>query len=82
MLNFKGSFTLWKVSGDRAESGHIVVDSGRVIDFFTTTPVPPDGAPLQEERPDTPTLLSAHTVNQVAAALVTHYITFYITILS
>ncbi|XP_013199710.1 lethal(2) giant larvae protein homolog 1 isoform X2 [Amyelois transitella] len=44
--------------------------TSRVIDFFTTTPVPPDGAPLQESRPDTPAQLEAYTVNQVAAALV------------
>lgn len=48
----------------------------QVIDFFTTTPVPPDGVPLQEERPDTPAQILAQTVNQVAAALVSKAIYF------
>ncbi|CAH2037874.1 unnamed protein product, partial [Iphiclides podalirius] len=50
---------------------HVAFDfTSRVIDFFTTTAVPPDGVPLQEERPETPAQISAQTVNQVAAALV------------
>ncbi|CAH2980453.1 unnamed protein product [Chilo suppressalis] len=50
---------------------HVAFDfTSRVIDFFTTTPVPPDGVPLQEERPNTPAQIVLQTVNQVAAALV------------
>ncbi|XP_034830505.1 lethal(2) giant larvae protein homolog 1 isoform X3 [Maniola hyperantus] len=50
---------------------HVAFDfTSRVIDLFTTTPVPPDGVPLQEERPDTPAQIQMQTVNQVAAALV------------
>ncbi|XP_045535605.1 lethal(2) giant larvae protein [Papilio machaon] len=65
--SYSDKYTVTVQQGDK----HVAFDfTSRVIDFFTTTPVPPDGAPLQEERPDTPTLLSAHTVNQVAAALV------------
>ncbi|CAB3253756.1 unnamed protein product [Arctia plantaginis] len=50
---------------------HVAFDfTSRIIDFITTTPVPPDGVPLQEERPATPAQIQIQTVNQVAAALI------------
>ncbi|GBP93103.1 Protein lethal(2) giant larvae, partial [Eumeta japonica] len=50
---------------------HVAFDfTSRVIDFFTTTPVPPDGAPAQEVRPETPAQIQPQTVCQPAAALV------------
>ncbi|KOB68800.1 putative lethal (2) giant larvae [Operophtera brumata] len=45
--------------------------TSRVIDLFTATRAPPDGAPLHEDRPETPAQLQLHTVNQVAASLYT-----------
>ncbi|KAI8435696.1 hypothetical protein MSG28_003949 [Choristoneura fumiferana] len=81
-----GSFVTWEVGGgasDRPLKEPItpygpypckaitkILNRTSVIDFFTTTPVPPDGAPLQEERPNTPAQILTQTVNQVAAALV------------
>ncbi|KAI5651923.1 LLGL2 domain-containing protein [Phthorimaea operculella] len=66
--SYSDKYTVTVQQGDKK---HVAFDfTSRVIDFFTTTPVPPDGAPLQEERPETPATVLAHTVNQVAAALV------------
>ncbi|XP_013142999.1 PREDICTED: lethal(2) giant larvae protein, partial [Papilio polytes] len=65
--SYSDKYTVTVQQGDK----HVAFDfTSRVIDMFTTTPVPPDGAPLQEERPGSPALLAHHTVNQVAAALV------------
>ncbi|KAM3964532.1 LLGL domain-containing protein l(2)gl isoform 4-T4 [Aphomia sociella] len=65
--SYSDKYTVTVQQGEK----HVAFDfTSRVIDFFTTTPVPPDGAPLQEERPDTPALMQLQTVNQVAAALV------------
>ncbi|KAL4709933.1 hypothetical protein ACJJTC_003896 [Scirpophaga incertulas] len=64
---YSDKFTVTVQQGEK----HVAFDfTSRVIDFFTTTPVPPDGAPIQEERPDTPGQILLQTVNQVAAALV------------
>ncbi|CAK1595865.1 unnamed protein product [Parnassius mnemosyne] len=65
--SYSDKYTVTVQQGEK----HVAFDfTSRVIDFFTTTPVPPDGAPVQEERPETPAQLSAQAVNQVAAALV------------
>ncbi|XP_073945065.1 LOW QUALITY PROTEIN: LLGL domain-containing protein l(2)gl [Choristoneura fumiferana] len=65
--SYSDKYTVTVQQGDK----HVAFDfTSRVIDFFTTTPVPPDGAPLQEERPNTPAQILTQTVNQVAAALV------------
>lgn len=65
--SYSDKYTVTVQQGEK----HVAFDfTSRVIDFFTTSAVPPDGAPLQEERPDTPAQLFAQTVNQVAAALV------------
>ncbi|CAH0719560.1 unnamed protein product, partial [Brenthis ino] len=65
--SYSDKYTVTVQQGEK----HVAFDfTSRVIDFFTTTPVPPDGVPLQEERPDTPAQILVQTVNQVAAALV------------
>ncbi|XP_063618266.1 lethal(2) giant larvae protein homolog 1 [Cydia splendana] len=65
--SYSDKYTVTVQQGEK----HVAFDfTSRVIDFFTTSAVPPDGAPLQEQRPDTPAQLFAQTVNQVAAALV------------
>ncbi|XP_041978692.1 lethal(2) giant larvae protein homolog 1 [Aricia agestis] len=65
--SYSDKYTVTVQQGDR----HVAFDfTSRVIDMFTTTPVPPDGTPLQEERPVTPAQIQLQTVNQVAAALV------------
>ncbi|XP_045497069.1 lethal(2) giant larvae protein homolog 1 isoform X1 [Colias croceus] len=65
--SYSDKYTVTVQQGEK----HVAFDfTSRVIDFFTTTPVPPDGAPLQEERPPTPAALQLQSVNQVAAALV------------
>ncbi|XP_053607282.1 lethal(2) giant larvae protein homolog 1 isoform X2 [Plodia interpunctella] len=60
----------WTVTVQQGEKTVAFDFTSRVIDFFTTTAVPPDGAPLQQSRPSTPAQLQAQTVNQVASALV------------
>lgn len=65
--SYSDKYTVTVQQGEK----HVAFDfTSRVIDFFTTTPVPPDGAPLADERPDTPAQIQAQTVNQQAAALV------------
>ncbi|XP_063896793.1 lethal(2) giant larvae protein homolog 1-like [Helicoverpa armigera] len=65
--SYSDKYTVTVQQGEK----HVAFDfTSRVIDFFTTTPVPPDGVPLQEDRPDTPAQMQLQTVNQVAAALV------------
>ncbi|XP_050670645.1 lethal(2) giant larvae protein [Leptidea sinapis] len=65
--SYSDKYTVTVQQGEK----HVAFDfTSRVIDFFTTTQVPPDGAPLQEDRPATPAQLQMQTVNQVAAALV------------
>lgn len=65
--SYSDKYTVTVQQGEK----HVAFDfTSRVIDFFTTTPVPPDGAPLQEDRPATPAQIQLQTVNQVAAALV------------
>ncbi|XP_028043752.1 lethal(2) giant larvae protein isoform X3 [Bombyx mandarina] len=65
--SYSDKYTVTVQQGEK----HVAFDfTSRVIDLFTTTPVPPDGAPLQEEQPDTPALVQVQAVNQVAAALV------------
>ncbi|XP_028172774.1 lethal(2) giant larvae protein isoform X4 [Ostrinia furnacalis] len=65
--SYSDKYTVTVQQGEK----HVAFDfTSRVIDFFTSTPVPPDGVPLQEERPDTPAQIQLQTVNQVAAALV------------
>ncbi|KAF9421001.1 hypothetical protein HW555_002984, partial [Spodoptera exigua] len=65
--SYSDKYTVTVQQGEK----HVAFDfTSRVIDFFTTTPVPPDGVPLQEDRPDTPAQIQLQTVNQVAAALV------------
>ncbi|XP_049868986.1 lethal(2) giant larvae protein isoform X2 [Pectinophora gossypiella] len=66
--SYSDKYTVTVQQGDKK---HVAFDfTSRVIDMFTTTPVPADGAPLQEGRPETPAQLLLQTVNQVAAALV------------
>ncbi|KAL0840991.1 hypothetical protein ABMA28_014771 [Loxostege sticticalis] len=65
--SYSDKYTVTVQQGEK----HVAFDfTSRVIDFFTSTPVPPDGVPLQEDRPDTPAQIQLQTVNQVAAALV------------
>ncbi|XP_037293654.1 lethal(2) giant larvae protein isoform X3 [Manduca sexta] len=65
--SYSDKYTVTVQQGEK----HVAFDfTSRVIDFFTTTPVPPDGVPVQEERPDTPAQIQVQTVNQVASALV------------
>ncbi|XP_072932199.1 lethal(2) giant larvae protein homolog 1 isoform X2 [Epargyreus clarus] len=65
--SYSDKYTVTVQQGEK----HVAFDfTSRVIDFFTTTPVPPDGVPLQEDRPNTPAQIQVQTVNQVAAALV------------
>ncbi|XP_026490787.2 lethal(2) giant larvae protein isoform X1 [Vanessa tameamea] len=65
--SYSDKYTVTVQQGEK----HVAFDfTSRVIDFFTTTPVPPDGVPLQETRPDTPAQIQVQTVNQVAACLV------------
>nr|CBH09297.1 putative lethal (2) giant larvae [Heliconius melpomene] len=65
--SYSDKYTVTVQQGEK----HVAFDfTSRVIDFFTTTPVPPDGVPLQEERPQTPAQILVQSVNQVAAALV------------
>ncbi|XP_052759396.1 lethal(2) giant larvae protein homolog 1 isoform X2 [Galleria mellonella] len=65
--SYSDKYTVTVQQGEK----HVAFDfTSRVIDFFTTSPVPPDGTPLQEARPDTPALIQLQSVNQVAAALV------------
>lgn len=65
--SYSDKYTVTVQQGEK----HVAFDfTSRVIDFFTTTPVPPDGAPLQEVRPETPVQLFLQTVRQTAATLV------------
>ncbi|XP_048482979.1 lethal(2) giant larvae protein isoform X3 [Plutella xylostella] len=65
--SYSDKYTVTVQQGDK----HVAFDfTSRVIDFFTTTPVPPDGAPAPEQRPDSPAAVLASTVNQTAAYLV------------
>ncbi|XP_061377148.1 lethal(2) giant larvae protein homolog 1 isoform X1 [Danaus plexippus] len=65
--SYSDKYTVTVQQGEK----HVAFDfTSRVIDFFTTTPVPPDGVPLQEERPTIPAVIQGQAVNQVAATLV------------